>query len=56
MGCRGMLARVWLFYTGYYKKDELAGIVSKSQVTAFWMTLSPMVVSLCCLITPIYGN
>jgi hypothetical protein len=31
----GMLARVWLFYTGYYKKSDIAGIVTKSQVTAY---------------------
>jgi starch-binding outer membrane protein, SusD/RagB family len=31
----GLLARVWLFYTGYYKKSDIAGIVSKSQVTAY---------------------
>jgi starch-binding outer membrane protein, SusD/RagB family len=31
----GMLARVWLFYTGYYEKSDIAGIVSKSQVTAY---------------------
>jgi hypothetical protein len=30
-----MLARIWLFYTGYYQKSDLAGIVSKSQVTGF---------------------
>jgi len=29
-----MLARVWLFYTGYYKKTELAGL-NKSAVTAY---------------------
>jgi len=30
-----MLARVWLFYTGYYKKSDIAGIVTKSQITAY---------------------
>lgn len=28
------LARVWLFYTGYYKKADIAGVVSKSDVKA----------------------
>ena len=35
----GMMARVWLFYTGFYKKNELplveGGSVSKSQVAAW---------------------
>jgi len=31
----GMLARVWLFYTGYYNKTDIAGIVTKSQVTSY---------------------
>lgn len=31
----GLLARVWLFYTGYYKKPDIAGIVTKSQVTTY---------------------
>ena len=31
----GLLARVWLFYTGYYRKPDIAGIVTKSQVTAY---------------------
>ena len=31
----GLLARVWLFYTGYYNKSDIAGIVSKSQVTDY---------------------
>ncbi len=31
----GMLARVWLFYTGYYDQPDIAGIVSKSQVTTY---------------------
>ena len=31
----GLLARVWLFYTGYYEKTDIAGIVTKSQVTDF---------------------
>jgi hypothetical protein len=30
-----MLARVWLFYTGYYDQPDIAGIVSKSQVTTY---------------------
>ena len=30
-----MLARVWLFYTGYYDKTDIAGIVTKSQVTTY---------------------
>ncbi len=29
------LARVWLFYTGYYNKSDIAGVVSKSDVTAY---------------------
>ena len=35
----GMMARVWLFYTGYYKKSELplaeGGSISQAQVTAW---------------------
>ncbi len=31
----GLLARVWLFYTGYYKKPDIAGTVTKTQVTAY---------------------
>ena len=35
----GMMARVWLFYTGFYKKSELplaeGGSISKSQVAAW---------------------
>ena len=30
-----MLARAWLFYTGYYKKSDIAGIVTKMQVTNY---------------------
>lgn len=29
------LARVWLFYTGYYKKPDIAGLVSKSDVIGY---------------------
>jgi starch-binding outer membrane protein, SusD/RagB family len=29
------LARVWLFYTGYYKKTDIAGMVAKSDVTGY---------------------
>jgi hypothetical protein len=29
------LARVWLFYTDYYKKSDIAGVVSKSDVKAY---------------------
>lgn len=31
---QALLARVWLFYTGYYNKDNLAGL-SKQQITAY---------------------
>ncbi len=31
----GLMARVWLFYTGYYNETDIAGIVTKSQVTAY---------------------
>lgn len=31
---KAMLARVYLFYTGYYGKNDLAGVVSKTQVLA----------------------
>jgi hypothetical protein len=30
-----LLARVWLFYTGYYEKPDIAGIVTKTQVTNY---------------------
>ena len=30
-----LLARVYLFYTGYYGKDDLLGLVSKSQALAY---------------------
>jgi len=31
----GMLARVFLFYTGYYGKDDLVGMVTKEQALGF---------------------
>ncbi len=30
-----LLARVWLFYTGYYKKPDIAGKVSKSEIISY---------------------